>query len=46
MTGVNKVILIGNVGRDPEIVSFEQIKKATFSLATSEVHKSKDGSKV
>lgn len=46
MGGVNKVILIGNVGRDPEIVSFEQVKKATFSLATTEIHKCKDGSKV
>jgi single-strand DNA-binding protein len=46
MVGVNKVILIGNLGRDPEIVSFDQVKKATFSLATTEIHKCKDGSKV
>ena len=46
MVGVNKVILIGNLGRDPEVVSFDSVKKATFSLATTEVHKAKDGSKV
>ncbi len=46
MAGVNKVILIGNIGRDPEVVSFEQVKKASFSLATTEHHKTKDGSKV
>ncbi len=46
MAGVNKVILIGNVGKDPEVVSFEHIKKASFSLATTEIHRSKDGSKI
>ena len=35
--GVNKVILVGNLGRDPEVQSFENgVKKATFSLATTE----------
>ncbi|MEI7609577.1 MAG: single-stranded DNA-binding protein [Rhodospirillaceae bacterium] len=34
---VNKVILIGNVGKDPEIRSFQNGgRKAEFSLATSE----------
>lgn len=46
MSGVNKVILIGNVGRDPEVVSFDQVKKASFSLATTEVRKGKDGSRI
>lgn len=46
MIGINKVILIGNIGKDPEIVSFDGIKKSTFSLATTELHKCKDGSKV
>lgn len=46
MIGVNKVILIGNLGRDPEIISFDEVKKASFSLATTETHKSKDGVKI
>ncbi|MCC6601000.1 MAG: single-stranded DNA-binding protein [Crocinitomicaceae bacterium] len=35
--GINKVILIGNLGKDPEIKSFENGGKlANFSLATTE----------
>jgi len=38
--GVNKVILVGNLGRDPEVQSFENgVKKASFSLATTEGYK-------
>ncbi len=45
-TGVNKVILIGNLGRDPEIQHFENgVKKASFSLATTEAYKNKEGEK-
>ncbi|SCD22041.1 Single-stranded DNA-binding protein [Proteiniphilum saccharofermentans] len=34
---VNKVILVGNVGRDPEMKYFDNdVAKANFSLATSE----------
>lgn len=45
-TGVNKVILIGNLGRDPEIQNFENgVKKAAFTLATTEAYKGKDGEK-
>ncbi len=33
---VNKVILVGNVGRDPEIRYVGERPYATFSLATSE----------
>lgn len=33
---VNKVILVGNVGRDPEMRYVEQRAVATFSLATTE----------
>ncbi len=45
-TGINKVILIGNLGRDPEIQKFDNgVKKASFSLATTEVFKNKDGEK-
>jgi single-strand DNA-binding protein len=37
MAGVNKVILVGNLGRDPEIRTLESgVKVARFSLATSE----------
>lgn len=37
MAGVNKVILIGNLGRDPEIRALESgVKVARFSLATTE----------
>ena len=45
-TGVNRVILVGNLGRDPEIQNFENgVKKATFTLATSEFARGKDGEK-
>ena len=47
MSGVNKVILIGRLGRDPEVRTFENgIKKASFSIATSEIFKDKEGNKV
>lgn len=43
---VNKVILIGNVGRNPEIRTSADGKKiANFSLATSETYKDKTGQK-
>ena len=44
MQGVNKVILIGNLGKDPEIQFLEgNIAVAKFSLATSEKFKDKEG---
>lgn len=46
MAGVNKVILIGNLGKDPDIMIFDGVKKATFSLATSETYKNKEGRKL
>ena len=47
MSGVNKVILIGRLGKDPEIRAFENgVKKASFSLATSEYYKDKEGKKI
>jgi single-strand DNA-binding protein len=47
MAGVNKVILVGNLGKDPEIRNFENGRAvATFSLATSETYKNKTGEKV
>ncbi len=46
MAGVNKVILIGNLGKDPDIISFDEVKKATFSMATSETYKNREGQKI
>lgn len=47
MAGINKVILIGNLGRDPEVMTFDNgVKKASFSLATTESYKNKEGSRV
>ena len=43
----NKVQLFGNLGNTAEIKNFEGGKKlATFSIATSEVHKNEKGEKV
>lgn len=45
MAGVNKVILIGNVGKDPEVKMLENgVRVANFPLATTEIYK-KDGSR-
>ncbi len=45
--GVNKVILIGNLGKDPEVFNFDTgVKKVTFSLATTESYRNKDGQDV
>lgn len=47
MGGVNKVILVGNLGKDPEIKYLEgNIARANFSMATSEFHKDKNGNKI
>ncbi len=44
---VNKVILVGNVGKDPEIRYLEGgTAVCSFSLATSESYRNKDGEKV
>lgn len=44
MAGVNRVILIGNLGREPEIRSFEGgVKKASFPLATTETYRNREG---
>jgi single-strand DNA-binding protein len=43
----NKVQLIGNLGQDPAIVTFDNGKKlAKFSIATSESYTNKHGEKV
>lgn len=44
---VNKVILVGNVGKDPEIRHLDSgVSVANFSLATSESYTAKNGDKV
>ncbi|MEO6903732.1 MAG: single-stranded DNA-binding protein [Bacteroidia bacterium] len=46
MAGVNKVILVGNLGKDPEVRHLEGgVAVANFSLATSETYKDKSGQK-
>lgn len=46
MSGVNKVILIGNLGKDPEIRYLEgNLARVSFSLATAEVYKDKSGNR-
>ncbi|MAJ90269.1 MAG: single-stranded DNA-binding protein [Flavobacteriales bacterium] len=47
MAGVNKVILIGNLGKDPEVKYLDSgIAVANFSLATTENYKNKEGERV
>ncbi len=44
MAGINKVIVLGNLGADPEIRSLENgTKVATLSIATTESYKDKAG---
>lgn len=44
MSSVNKVILVGNLGKDPEIKTFDSGNQvANFPLATSEKFKNRDG---
>ncbi len=44
--GINKVILVGNVGKDP-VVQYvrEDVPVARFPLATNETYKDRDGNK-
>lgn len=44
--GINKVTLIGNLGKDPEVQTFDTYKKAAFSLATTEYSRDKEGNEV
>ena len=47
MAGVNKVILVGNLGKDPEVKYLDSgVAVANFSLATTESYKNKDGERV
>ncbi len=44
MASLNKVILIGRLGRDPEVTTFENgNKKVTMTLATSERYRDREG---
>lgn len=46
MAGVNKVILVGNLGKDPEVRHLENgAAVANFSIATSESYKDKAGNR-
>lgn len=47
MSTVNKVILIGNLGQDVEIITFDSgAKKARLTIATSENYTNKEGEKI
>ncbi|MDA9328663.1 single-stranded DNA-binding protein [Flavobacteriales bacterium] len=47
MAGVNKVILVGNLGKDPEVRHLENgTAVANFPIATSESYKDKQGNRV
>lgn len=47
MAGINKVILVGNLGKDPEVRTVQSgIQVARFSLATSESYTNKEGQKI
>lgn len=47
MSGVNKVILLGNLGKDPEVRYLDNgVAVANFSLATTENYKNKQGERV
>ena len=47
MSGVNKVILIGNLGKDPEVRYLDNgVAVANLSFATTENYKNKEGERV
>ena len=47
MSGINKVILVGRLGKEPEVRALENgSTRATFTLATSEIYKDKEGKKI
>lgn len=44
MAGLNKVILIGHLGKDPDTFTFDDgTKKSSFPLATTESYKNREG---
>lgn len=47
MSGVNRVILVGNLGKDPEVRHLENGRtRASFTLATDETYKNKEGVRI
>tara|TARA_B100001142_G_scaffold329851_1_gene394723 strand:- start:1152 stop:1565 length:414 start_codon:yes stop_codon:yes gene_type:complete len=47
LAGINKVILVGNLGKDPEVRYLDNgVAVANFSLATTENYKNKQGERV
>lgn len=47
MAGVNKVILLGNLGKDPEVRAIDNGRKvARFTLATTESYRNQQGERV
>ncbi len=47
MRDINKVILIGRLGKDPDVINFESgTKKAAFPLATGESYTNKNGERI
>ena len=47
MSGINKVILIGNLGRDPEVYTFDNgNKKVRLAIATTEVYRNKQNERI
>ena len=43
---LNKAMIIGSLGKDPEVKEFNGNKVANFSVATNESYKDKSGNKV
>ena len=47
MAGINKVILVGNLGKDPEVRHLEGGSSvANFTLATNEYYRDKQGTRI
>lgn len=47
MSGVNKVILVGNLGKDPEVYTFESgNKRVRLAIATTEGYRNKQGERL
>lgn len=42
----NSVQLIGNLGKDPEVKTFDKSKKASFTIATTDSYKNAKGEKI
>ena len=47
MRGLNKVMLIGRLGKNPDTMVFESgVKKTSFAVATNESFRDKEGNKI